>query len=219
MQRDLSSPVLWRRSLRASQERRRTAARRALTERIGRRGAVAAVCTLAVMAGGAAAHERSNSERSGAVRSAQGFSVKAVQSALGVSADGVFGPRTRRAVRAFQRREGLVVDGVVGPSTLAALGLNSGGSSNAGSSDGGSDSGAGGTGSSGRLEEIAQCESAGNPGAVSSNGRYRGKYQFSRETWSNLGGEGDPADASEAEQDRLAAKLYAQSGGSAWPNC
>ncbi|HEV2752482.1 MAG TPA: transglycosylase family protein [Solirubrobacteraceae bacterium] len=180
---------------------------------------MAAACALGVMAGGATAHERSGPERSGATRSAQGFSVTAVQSALGVSADGVFGPRTRRAVRSFQRREGLVVDGVVGPRTLAALGLGSGGSSSAGSSDGASGSGTDGTGSSGRLEEIAQCESAGNPAAVSSNGGYRGKYQFSRETWSNLGGQGDPADASEAQQDRLAAKLYAQSGGSAWPNC
>ncbi|HEV2769509.1 MAG TPA: transglycosylase family protein [Solirubrobacteraceae bacterium] len=218
MQRDLSSPVLWRRSLRASQERRRTAARRVLRERIGRRGGVAAVCALAVMAGGATAHERSSSERSGSMRSGQGFSVAAVQSALGVSADGVLGPATRRAIRSFQRREGLVVDGVVGPNTLAALGLG-GGSSSTGSSDGGSGSDAGGTGSSGRLAQIAQCESGGNPGAVSSNGRYRGKYQFSRETWSNLGGQGDPAKASEAEQDRRAATLYAQSGGSAWPNC
>jgi len=219
--RDLSSPVLWRRSLRASQERRRTAARRALRERIGRRGTVAAVCGLAVLAGGATAHERSSSERSssersGSVRSGQGFSVKAVQSALGVSADGVFGPRTRRAVRSFQRRQGLVVDGVVGPNTLAALGLSGGGSSSSGSSGG---SGSGGSGSSSRLAQIAQCESGGNPGAVSRSGRYRGKYQFSRRTWRNLGGKGDPAKASEAEQDRLAAKLYAQSGDSPWPNC
>lgn len=48
-------------------------------------------------------------------------SVRAVQRALGVPADGVFGPRTARAVRRFQARRGLPVDGVVGPRTWAAL--------------------------------------------------------------------------------------------------
>ena len=34
-----------------------------------------------------------------------------------------------------------------------------------------------------------------------------------------MGGKGDPAQASEAEQDRRAAKLLAQAGTSPWPNC
>jgi len=54
---------------------------------------------------------------------------------------------------------------------------------------------------------------------VSANGRYRGKYQFSRATWRAMGGSGDPAKASEAEQDRRAAKLLAQRGAGAWPAC
>jgi hypothetical protein len=69
------------------------------------------------------------------------------------------------------------------------------------------------------LARIAQCESGGDSTAVSAGGRYRGKYQFSRATWRALGGKGDPADASEATQDAMAAKLLAQSGTSSWPAC
>ena len=69
------------------------------------------------------------------------------------------------------------------------------------------------------LERIAECETGGDPRAVSADGRYRGKYQFDRPTWRRLGGRGDPARAPEAEQDRRAAQLLAQSGTSAWPNC
>ncbi len=37
--------------------------------------------------------------------------------------DGVYGPKTRRAVMLFQASQNLVVDGIVGPQTRAALGL------------------------------------------------------------------------------------------------
>ena len=50
------------------------------------------------------------------------------------------------------------------------------------------------------------------------NGFY-GKYQFTQETWQSVGGTGNPAAASEAEQDRRAAQLYAQAGSSPWPVC
>ena len=46
-----------------------------------------------------------------------------VQRALGVPADGLYGPVSRAAVRAFQKKRGLVVDGIVGPQTLGALGI------------------------------------------------------------------------------------------------
>lgn len=69
------------------------------------------------------------------------------------------------------------------------------------------------------LESIASCESGGNPAAVSSDGSYRGKYQFDYGTWESMGGSGDPAAAPEAEQDYRAALLYAQSGSSPWPVC
>jgi hypothetical protein len=69
------------------------------------------------------------------------------------------------------------------------------------------------------LEAIASCESGGDPTIVSSDGTYRGKYQFSVATWESVGGSGDPAAAPEAEQDYRAALLYAQSGSSPWPVC
>jgi Transglycosylase-like domain len=69
------------------------------------------------------------------------------------------------------------------------------------------------------LEAIASCESGGNPEAISSDGSYRGKYQFSFETWAAVGGSGDPAAAPEQEQDYRAALLYTQSGSSPWPIC
>jgi hypothetical protein len=69
------------------------------------------------------------------------------------------------------------------------------------------------------LESIASCESGGDPTAVSSDGSYRGKYQFDYGTWESVGGSGDPAAAPEAEQDYRAALLYAQSGSSPWPIC
>ena len=69
------------------------------------------------------------------------------------------------------------------------------------------------------LDSIASCESGGDPTAVSSDGSYRGKYQFDYGTWESVGGYGDPAAAPEAEQDYRAALLYAQSGSSPWPVC
>ena len=71
----------------------------------------------------------------------------------------------------------------------------------------------------GRLQRIAQCESGGDPTAVSADGTYRGKYQFDRTTWRRMGGTGDPAAAPEAEQDRIAARLLAQRGTAPWPVC
>ncbi len=69
------------------------------------------------------------------------------------------------------------------------------------------------------LESIAACESGGDPAAVSSDGSYRGKYQFHPSTWEAVGGSGDPAAAPEDEQDYRAALLYTQSGSSPWPVC
>lgn len=71
---------------------------------------------------------------------------------------------------------------------------------------------------SGTLEAIAACESGGDPGAVNPAGYY-GKYQFDAGTWQSVGGSGNPAAASEAEQDQRAAILYSRAGASPWPVC
>ena len=69
-----------------------------------------------------------------------------------------------------------------------------------------------------QLEAIAACESGGNPATDTGNGFY-GKYQFTQQTWAALGGSGNPAAASEAEQDRRAAVLLARAGVGQWPVC
>lgn len=66
---------------------------------------------------------------------------------------------------------------------------------------------------------LARCESGGNPRAVSGGGRYRGLYQFDFGTWRSVGGSGDPASASPAEQTARAYALYQRSGRGPWPVC
>jgi hypothetical protein len=73
--------------------------------------------------------------------------------------------------------------------------------------------------SSATLESIAACESGGDATAVSTDGTYRGKYQFDYGSWASVGGSGDPAAAPEAEQDYRAALLYSRSGSTPWPIC
>jgi hypothetical protein len=208
--RDLSSPVPWRRSLRASHARRTAQARRRRRIFRGRAGITLAIALSAIAAGGALAQDAATPVAPG-VQSTD--SVRALQKKLGVSADGVYGPKTRAAVKRFQRSHGLAVDGVVGPQTLAALGLAATQQTNA------TEQPASTNADQGTLDRIAQCESGGDPTAVSADGTYRGKYQFDRETWQQMGGTGDPADAPEAEQDRVAAKLLAARGTAPWPNC
>ena len=170
--------------------------------------ALALACTTGIAAadrsGGASASSEMVVERGD-----RGHAVRKIQAALGVAVDGVFGAQTERAVKRFQRSHGLVADGIVGPQTRAALGLRPFSSRSV----------SGRTGLPRILRLIAECESGGDPTAVSAGGRYRGKYQFSMDTWRNMGGEGDPAEAPEWLQDRIALKLYRRHGTTPWPNC
>ena len=57
-------------------------------------------------------------------RGLKGAPVKRMQEALGIGADGDFGPGTEKAVREFQKANGLAVDGIAGPDTFTAMGLH-----------------------------------------------------------------------------------------------
>lgn len=69
------------------------------------------------------------------------------------------------------------------------------------------------------LARIRRCESGGNYSIVSRSGRYRGAYQFDIPTWRSVGGSGDPAAASPAEQDYRALLLLRARGTRPWPHC
>jgi transglycosylase-like protein/putative peptidoglycan binding protein len=211
-----------RRSLRASRERRGAALRRRRLLR-GRRAALVVTGVFAVCAGGALA---APGDTDGLSRD----TIKAAQRALDVKADGVVGPKTKRAIRKHQRDEGLEVDGLLGPATLRSLGVTT---DDADAPDPSSSTGgdppvqdtaasalpAPSPAAAATLAKIAQCESGGDPKALSANGLYRGKYQFDVSTWEHMGGTGDPAAAPEAEQDARAAQLLALRGTAPWPVC
>ena len=66
-------------------------------------------------------------------------------------------------------------------------------------------------------EAIVMCESGGDYGAVNPSSGAGGAYQILPSTWELYGGEGNnPEDASRSEQDRIAAEIWADSGGGAW---
>ena len=76
---------------------------------------------------------------------------------------------------------------------------------------------------------LAACESTGdrdgvephniNPSAVNPTGKYRGAFQFDIPTWESVGGTGDPAAHSYAEQLERARLLQARRGWAPWPHC
>jgi peptidoglycan DL-endopeptidase CwlO len=124
--RDLGCFELWQRSLERSRRRRALAEKHTGLPV----GAVAAALIASVVAVPAtelaAAQETAGMATTDLKYGSRGPAVADAQRALGIAADGVFGPQTRRAVRSFQATRGLAVDGVIGPQTRAALGSGGG---------------------------------------------------------------------------------------------
>jgi cell wall-associated NlpC family hydrolase len=125
--RDLSDPELWDFSAAVARAKRLAAEPGFLPQArvAGATLVVAAFAAALPVPGGAQRQART----SGATRvqvellrlGSRGPEVARVQRALGIAADGIFGPQTRKAVRGFQQRNGLAVDGIVGPQTRGAL--------------------------------------------------------------------------------------------------
>ncbi|HUB99571.1 MAG TPA: transglycosylase family protein [Solirubrobacterales bacterium] len=63
---------------------------------------------------------------------------------------------------------------------------------------------------------IVMCESGGDYSALNPSSGAGGAYQILPSTWELYGGKGEPQTASKAEQDRIAAEIWADSGTSAW---
>ena len=63
---------------------------------------------------------------------------------------------------------------------------------------------------------IVLCESGGDYSALNPSSGAGGAYQILPSTWELYGGQGEPQNAPKAEQDRIAAEIWADSGSSAW---
>jgi len=63
---------------------------------------------------------------------------------------------------------------------------------------------------------IVMCESGGNYSALNPSSGAGGAYQILPSTWELYDGKGAPHEAPKAEQDRIAAEIWADSGSSAW---
>jgi peptidoglycan hydrolase-like protein with peptidoglycan-binding domain len=186
---------------------------------------VAATTEAAPIHGGDPAHIAVITSLKFLAAGASGSAVRQLQRVLQLQVNGVFGPATRAAVIRFQRQHRLLVDGVVGPRTRRALHLRdriipapppaprvptTSASAPTASSTA--------TASSGYSipSGIVMCESGGNWHAVNPTTGAGGAYQILPSTWAAYGGSGLPQDASPAEQNAIAAKIWASSGSGAW---
>lgn len=126
--RDLAVARYWDES-RARSRRRREARRRPAL--LARGGARLSVALAAVALGGPAADTAvaatgaaAQSPAGDLSRGDHGPAVRALQRALGVTADGAFGPRTRAALRRYERAHGLPADGRPDAQVLLDLGID-----------------------------------------------------------------------------------------------
>ena len=126
--RDLSDPELWDYSASIANGKR-IAAQPGFLPQARMAGATLVVAAVAAALPNPSGSATGRAKSSGATRvhvellkvGSRGPAVARVQRALGLRADGVFGSKTKRAVRAFQKRHGLLADGVVGPRTRKAI--------------------------------------------------------------------------------------------------
>ncbi len=133
--RDLADAELWELSLGRSRARRRAAELRFVPTG-GRAKRLSLGTLVALTVGPAASLGEATAAQHRAVpappptttehhitldASSKGNQVRKLQEALGIKADGVFGPETQAAVYEYQATHGLSVDGIVGPKTSAAL--------------------------------------------------------------------------------------------------
>lgn len=118
--RDLALPELWDRSLARSHRRRQAAAAKIIALP---KTATARISAALIAAGivGQTGPLLGAAQAATTTTSADPSSVRTLQRALGLTADGVLGPQTRKAIKRFQRAHGLVADGIVGPLTRAAM--------------------------------------------------------------------------------------------------
>lgn len=66
--------------------------------------------------------DHADAENYGVLRKGmRGEGVRVMQEALGIGADGIFGPGTERALKTWQAAHGLTADGICGPATFAKL--------------------------------------------------------------------------------------------------
>ena len=182
---DLSCPEPFLDSKRRSRARR-ARVRSRLRRLRGRRSAIAVLGASLCLTGGAVAHD-GGATSAAAKSSVKGAGVVALQRALGIPADGIYGPQTRRAVKqlparawARRRRHRRSADARCARDHRAQQ-------------------------RAARRRRSSGSRSA-SPAATRppsrADGRYRGKYQFSRATWRSLGGKGDPAAADEVDPGR-----------------
>jgi peptidoglycan DL-endopeptidase CwlO len=119
--RDLGCFELWERSLERSRRRRARAERRTGLPVRAVSAALLAAVVVAPATELASAQEAAGVATPDLKLGSRGPAVAAAQQALGITADGDFGPQTLLAVRTFQAAHGLEVDGVIGPITRGAL--------------------------------------------------------------------------------------------------
>lgn len=154
--------------------------------------------------------------------------VQALQSALGIDADGKFGPATQSAVKAFQLESGLPVTGIVDTATWIALGsrvqvpevdLTTTAEARTSRSYR-ARIGAAAFASSWTARMVVQRESGGQCDVASPGGTYRGKWQMDAAFWSSYGGLdfAPRADlATCAQQDEVAFRGWVDRWWQPWP--